>query len=142
VKARLFSPAWLALPDANGAFPTNGDRFAAQELRKRQDTLGFTRTGFTLQAIAAGWHHKSAGQLRELGDRVGRARVQVVHGDVDQMITVPHAEVLVRELGGEEGGMTRVVFEGRGHVLPMAEREEFRRLVEGFVDRAEKLGGR
>lgn len=68
--------------------------------------------------------------------------MQVVHGDVDQMITVPHAEVLVRELGGEEGVVTRVVFEGRGHVLPMEEREEFRRLVEGFVDRAEKLGGR
>ena len=142
MKARLFSPAWLAAPDANGAFPTNGDRFAAQELRKRQDTQWFTRTGFTLQAIAAGWHHKSAGQLKELADRVGRARVQVVHGDVDQMITVPHAEVLVWVLGGEEGVVTRVVFEGRGHVLPMEEREEFRRLVEGFVDRAEKLGGR
>jgi len=142
VKARLFSPAWLSAPDVDGAFPTNGDRFAAQELRKRQNTLGFTRKGFTLQAIAAGWHHKSAEQLRELGDRVGRERVQVVHGDIDQMITVPHAEVLVRELGGEEGGVKRVIFEGRGHVLPMEGRKEFRRLVEGIVERTENMNGR
>ena len=81
-------------------------------------------------------------ELRELGDRVGRERVQVVHGDLDRMITVPHAEVLIRELGGEgegEVGVKRVIFEGRGHVLPMEEREEFGRLVKGIVERTERL---
>lgn len=68
--------------------------------------------------------------------------MQVVHGDIDQMITVPHAEVLVRELGGEEGGVKRVIFEGRGHVLPMEGRKEFRRLVEGIVERTENMNGR
>lgn len=95
-----------------------------------------------MQAVAAGWHHKSAAQLRELGDAVGRERVQVVHGDIDRMITVPHAEMLVRELGGEEGGVKRVIFEERGHGLPMEERGELKRLVEELVERTERLSGR
>jgi hypothetical protein len=33
-----------------------------------------------LQAVAAGWHHKSAEQLKEIGDKVGRERIMVVHG--------------------------------------------------------------
>lgn len=33
-----------------------------------------------LQAIAAGWHHKSAEQLKEIGDKVGRERIMVLHG--------------------------------------------------------------
>ncbi len=92
-----------------------------------------------LQAIAAGWHHKSAAELKELGDQVGRERIQVVHGDIDQMITVPHAEVLVRELGGEESGVKRVVMKGRGHVLQMEEREAFKKLVEELVDKTENM---
>ena len=86
IKLRIFSEPWLEQPDADGGFPTNGDRFAAQELKKRQDTEGFTRTGFVCQAIAAGWHHKSAEQLETLGDAVGRERIQVLHGTVDNMI--------------------------------------------------------
>ena len=86
IKLRLFSGSWLEQPDADGGFPTNGDRFAAQEVKKRLDTEGFTRTGFMCQAIAAGWHHKSAEQLEALGDAVGRERIQVMHGTVDNMI--------------------------------------------------------
>ncbi|CAF9909237.1 MAG: hypothetical protein HETSPECPRED_008888 [Heterodermia speciosa] len=86
LKVRLFSKPWLEEPDRDGGFPTNGDRFAAQELKKRSDTEGFTRTGFICQAIAAGWHHKSAEQLNALGDAVGRDRIQVMHGTVDNML--------------------------------------------------------
>ena len=92
------------------------------------------------QAIAAGWHHKSAKQLEELADKVGRDRIMVVHGTVDQMITVPHGEVLVREFGGEERGVKRVIFEGKGHALMMEERWPFTKLVEGFVEKTEALG--
>ena len=92
------------------------------------------------QAIAAGWHHKSAKQLKELADKVGRDRIMVVHGTVDQMITAPHAEVLVKELGGEEGGVTRVIFEGKGHALMMEERWAFTKLVEEFVEKIEAMG--
>ena len=64
----------------------------------------------------------------------------VVHGTVDRMITVPHGEVLVRELGGEDRGVKRVIFEGKGHALMMEERWEFTKLVEEFVGRTEALG--
>ena len=117
-------------------FPTNGDRFAAQELFKRNDTVGFTRKGFVCQAIAAGWHKKSAEQLREMADRVGRERIQVVHGTVDNLITFPHSEVLLQRLGE---GVERVVFEGRGHYLPFEVRGEFREVVERIVEKCERL---
>lgn len=142
VKARLFGHSWLELADAEASehaasFPTNGDRFAAQELQKRLDVEGFTRKGFTLQAIAAGWHHKSAGQLREIGDLVGRERILVMHGDVDRMITVPHAEVLVSELGE---GVERVVFEGAGHGLMMERRSELLEAIERMARKGLELG--
>ncbi|KAI9816458.1 MAG: hypothetical protein M1827_001590 [Pycnora praestabilis] len=143
IKASLYSDAWLNAPDAEpvvGGFPTNGDRFAALEIRKRQDTEGFTRKGFMMQAIAAGWHHKSPAQLKKLGDEVGRERIQVVHGTIDRMITVPHAEVLVKDLGGEDAGVTRLIFDGRGHVLPVEQRKEFASLIEAFVKKTEGLG--
>ena len=139
IKARLFSDQWLAAPDAEGNFPTNGDRFAAQEVKKRRNTEAFTRKGFTLQAIAAGWHHKSLEQLQEIGDKVGRERIQVMHGTIDKMITSYHGEMLVKELGGEESGVTRLFFKDRGHVLPVEERKEFARLIERMVD---KTGGK
>ena len=125
-------------PDADGGFSTNGDRVAAQEVKKRQNTEAFTRKGFTLQAIAAGWHHKSPEQLKEIGDKVGRERIQVIHGTVDKMITVYHGEMLVKELGGEELGITRRVFQDRGHVLPIEERKEFARLIEQIVAKTER----
>lgn len=114
IKARVFSQTWLNEPDAEGHFPTNGDRWAAQELVKRRDVQGFTRSGFILQALAANWHHKSATQLNQLGDQVGRNRLIVIHGTADRMITQPHGELLVKELGGEEKGVTRSMVDGRG----------------------------
>ena len=139
MKKRLFSQEWLALPDEIGGFPTNGDRFAAQEVKKRQDTVGFTRKGFILQAIAAGWHHKSAAQLNELANRIGRSRIQVMHGTIDLMITVPHGEVLARELGGADAGVTVVIKEGIGHVIMMEERAEFKRLIEAMIEKTSHL---
>lgn len=139
IKSRMFSQKWGNEPDGEGHFPTNGDRFAAQELRMRQDTNGFTKKGFILQAIAAGWHHKSATQLEELGDKVGRKRILVVHGSLDRMITTPHGEVLCKELGGEEKGVTRVIVEGRGHALPMEWRRDLTKLIGGFIEKTQAL---
>lgn len=132
IKSRV-SPSWLNQPDEEGTFPTNGDRFAAQELTKRQDLEGFTRKGFLLQALAVGYHKKSPAQLREMADKVGRERIQVLHGTIDNLITFPHAEVLVEALGGEEGEMRKVVFEGRGHYIPMEERQKFKGVIESLV---------
>lgn len=90
------------------------------------------------QVLAAGWHHKSPEQLKAIGDVVGRERIQVMHGTVDQMLSVPHADVLSKELG-EEGGVTKRIFQGRGHVLMWEEREEFRRLISALIDKAESI---
>ncbi|KAL6720072.1 hypothetical protein ACLMJK_001993 [Lecanora helva] len=132
------SASWVTAPDEiDGAFPTNGDRFAAQELAKRADTNGFTRKGFICQAIAIGWHLKTPAQLQEMAEKVGRERIQVVHGTEDPLLTFrPHAEELVEGLGE---GVERVVFEGRGHYLPFEVRQEFRRLVEGIVERTGRM---
>ena len=139
VKWRLFGPEWLVEPDADGEFPTNGDRFAAQEVHKRLDTVAFTRKGFMLQAIAAGWHHKSPEQLAEVADSVGRERILVMHGMLDNMITFPHAEVLVRELGGIEQGVTRVTYAKSGHVLMLEQRKDLLIHINNMVDKVNRL---
>lgn len=138
VKTRV-SESWLLAPDEDGNFPTNGDRFAAQELTKRRDPTTFARKGFLCQILAVGWHKKSAEQLQQIADQVGRERIQVVHGTVDNLITCPHMAVLLAGLGGEERGVTKVVFEGRGHYLPLEERHEFKKVIESMVDKAEQL---
>lgn len=139
IKARTFSQPWLNETDAEGHFPTNGDRWAAQELAKRQNVEGFTKKGFILQAIAVNWHHKSAAQLKQLGDQVGRNRILVIHGTEDRMITQPHGDLLVKELGGEKNGVTRCVAEGRGHGLPMEWRRELTKVIAIFVEKTGKL---
>lgn len=139
LKTRMFSEEWLNEPDAEGHFPTNGDRFAAQEIKKRQDVNGFTRKGFLCQIVAAGYHHKSAKQLDELGDRVGRERIMIVHGTIDRMITLPHGEILCKELGGEERGVRKVMVQGKGHALPMEWRRDLTKLISGFVEKTQNL---
>ena len=91
------------------------------------------------QAVAAGWHYKSAAQLEEIGNAIGRERILVMHGTIDNMITYPHAEVLVKELGGEDSGLTKVVFKGRGHVIPLEERKEFAKIISDLVAKTEGL---
>ncbi|KAH0098741.1 alpha/beta-hydrolase, partial [Aureobasidium melanogenum] len=119
VKHNIYTQAFLDAPDCLEykvkPFPTNGDRFAAQEVAKRQTPQHFNRTGFMAQAIAAGWHHKTDAQLKEIGDKVGHERILVVHGTKDRMITFPHAEMLLKGLGGEESGVRKVFIEGQGH---------------------------
>ena len=101
---------------------------------------GYTRKGFLCQIVAAAYHHKSAKQLKDLGDKLGRERILVAHGTLDKMITVPHGEVLCEELGGEEQGVTKVIVPGKGHALPMEWRKEFTKLISGFVEKTEKIG--
>jgi fermentation-respiration switch protein FrsA (DUF1100 family) len=139
----MFSPAWLAKPDESEytkePFPTNGDRVAAGEVAKRKNVEAFTRTGFIAQAIAAGWHYKSPEQLKELGDKVGRERIMVLHGGIDRMITFPHGEILVEGLGGREGGVTVHFEPGLGHVFMIEMREQFRKWLEELIEKSEKL---
>ncbi|KIX94927.1 uncharacterized protein Z520_09237 [Fonsecaea multimorphosa CBS 102226] len=139
---RLFSDEFLALPDTEHPvhnFPTNRDRFAAGELQKRLDHTGFTKKGFMLQAIAAGWHHKSAHQIKTMGDVVGRPRIAVVHGTIDRMIDFHHFEMLKEELceghpEGSDGSCAFRVWEGKGHVLVWEVEDEFNRFLEERFD--------
>jgi pimeloyl-ACP methyl ester carboxylesterase len=150
----LFPDSWLDSPDdcvlpsattrdvvlpPNGAylrFSTNYEHFAAQELSKRLNTVAFTKKGFVLQAIAAGWHFKSKKQLEEIGDGVGRGRVLVMHGTRDNMITVQHGRVLIEEL---KPGKSFVV-EGAGHVLMLERTEWYNGVIEEMVAKTEKMG--
>lgn len=148
-------------------FDNNYARFVAGEMHKRFDAKRFTTKGFLLQLIAAGWHHKSPAQLRELADRVGRARILVLHGTADRMISVPHGYKLREYLGGGGGtagtgtgtdnkeeeaasssssssssGLTAVIVEGMGHVPPLERTEWFHALIEERIRKGEALDGR
>ena len=142
-KRNIYTSSWLSKPDSSEysvqPFPTNGDRFAAFELHKRLDKTQFTATGFIAQALAAGWHHKSPKEICEIGEKVGRDRIQVIHGTADRMITFPHGETLARELGGEESGITVRFIEGQAHVIPAEMRAEFRGWIEEIVGKTEAL---
>lgn len=143
VKADCYSAEWLAAPDDSEytvqKFPTNGDRFAAAEVHKRSSPGVFTRQGFLCQLAAAGFHHKSAAQLKQLGDTVGRERILIFHGTGDHMVEFIHGEMLLRELGGEEAGVTKSFHEGLGHVGPVEIRKEFNDIIRDRIDKTENM---
>ncbi|KAI3322638.1 alpha/beta-hydrolase [Xylariaceae sp. AK1471] len=137
--SNIFPADWLAQPDdaalpdetvprcrmPQGGWPyrrfkNNYARFAAQEITKQRDREGFSKPNFLLQVVAAGWHHKSAAQLREIGDKVGRDRILVLHGTEDRIISVPHGRKLIEYL---QPGKSLVV-DGMGHA-PIVERTMF-----------------
>lgn len=143
VKYDCYSAEWLAQPDevepVVKAFPTNGDRFAAGEIYKRTHPEVFNKTGFMCQLYAAGFHHKSAAQLKQIGDKVGRKRILVLHGKLDRMIPFVHGEMLLRELGGKESGVTVSFHERLGHVAPFELRKQFNALIADRIDKTEGL---
>jgi predicted esterase len=77
--------------------------------------------------------------LRELGDKIGRDRIMVIHGGLDRMITFPHGKILLEGLGGEAGGVTKRFEPGQAHVIPIEKRKEFREWIEELVQKAERL---
>ncbi|KAJ2973135.1 hypothetical protein NUW58_g9015 [Xylaria curta] len=155
--ANLFPAEWLAQPDdailpnetmprcrepaggwPYGRFGSNYARFAAQEVTKQRDRKGFTRPGFLLQVIAAAWHHKSAAQLREIGDRVGRERILMIHGTIDKVISVPHGRKLIEYL---QPGKS-IVVDGMGHAPIMERTQWFNELLTEMCATGERLSGR
>lgn len=150
----MFSPEWLAGKDTSpipqpgtpgvefppsghyGMFETNYERFAAQEINKRLDPLRFAKKGFMLQAIAAGWHRKSAAQLKEIGDNVGRERIFVLHGTGDNMIDVIHGRKLIDMLQPGVG----VIKEGVGHVFMLEDTYWHNDMISEQIQKTEKLG--
>ncbi|KAI1324773.1 Alpha/Beta hydrolase protein [Xylariaceae sp. FL0255] len=150
----LFPASWLPLPDdcevpqpgvtprakggPYGKFESNFARYAAQEITKQRDRQGFTKTGFLLQLLAAGWHHKSRAQLQGIGDKVGRERIMVMHGTYDGVISVPHGRKLIEYLDPGRG----IIVEGMGHAPVMERTKWFNDLVAEVVATGEKLSGR
>lgn len=119
-------------------FATNAERFVAQEMHKRLDPARFGLKGFVLQLVAAGWHHKSAAQLRAMADAVGRHRILVMHGTEDGMISDPHGRKLIDVIRPGKG----LIVEGMGHA-PLVERWEwFHEMVEEMCEVGERLDGR
>ena len=143
VAYNLFTDAWLPLPDeleyTKEPFPTNRDRVMASELSKRLNPDTVTMWSFTAQAMAAGWHHKSPSQIAELGDKVGRERIMVVHGRKDKMIGFPNGEALAEMLGGEEKGITVRFEPDVGHVIQIEMRKTFNQWLEEIVGKGEEL---
>ncbi|GAQ36917.1 hypothetical protein ABZX51_000922 [Aspergillus tubingensis] len=133
----LFPEDFLAEPDTEYEdpamnFPTKRDRFAAGMLHKRADTEAHTKKGFMMQVLACYFHHKSAEQLKLLGDQVGRERIFVCHGTRDLMLTFRHGEIIREEIGD---GIQWKVFEGSGHMLGWEREHELNKMLEEFVDR-------
>ena len=92
-----------------------------------------------MQIIAAGWHKKSFKALAEIGDKVGRERIMVIHGVKDRMITFPHAEDLLAGLGGEDKGITTHFEPEQGHVIPLEMRKTFMSWIEDFVQKTQAM---
>lgn len=118
-----------------GEFDTNYERFAAQELNKRLNDEVFNKKGFMMQAVAAGWHYKSPEQLKEIGDKVGRERIQVLHGTEDRMLTIPHGRKLVEWI---QPGRSEII-EGSGHVFMLEKPEWYNRVIDELVEKTEKM---
>ncbi|TGZ85242.1 alpha/beta-hydrolase [Ascodesmis nigricans] len=135
VKSNLFSPQYLNSRDPSGIFPTNGDRFVAEELWRMANIKQPGFKGFILQAWAASWHNMQPERLRKVGGAVEDILVCV--GDRDKMIEPIHAKILVEGLDRHREGMgwekvkTRV-FEGFGHALQIEVVEEYNDMLEGF----------
>jgi pimeloyl-ACP methyl ester carboxylesterase len=151
---RTFPLTWLEGPDVaelpkgnvpkcrvpEGGYQTfdnNYARWAATEAIKKE--VGhITGRGFWLQGAAAGTHFKSPEQLKELGDRVGRERIAIIHGDEDEGIHIELGRRLIQALQPAKS----IIVEKMGH-QPFQERPTwFNAILEGQFKLGEELSGR
>lgn len=129
-KYRLFSTEWVERPDDLGVFPTNGDRYTAEELW-RIDNLPTPRyQGYLLQGWAASWHHMSKDRLKKVGEMV--KHIQVMTGMEDHMIEPFHADIIVEGLESAGRKVELLKFENAGHCLHW-ELRNYNKVIEGFV---------
>ncbi|KYK57590.1 hypothetical protein DCS_04601 [Drechmeria coniospora] len=143
---QLFVPDWLLAPDeetppsasltpkcgppSDGGeyklFDSNFQRFQAQELAKRRLEGAFPVHGFLCQLIAAGWHHKSDAQLRDMADAVGRERIVVLHGTADNMLSTDNGQRLIDVIEPA----VALIEEGMGHAPIMERAKWFNELLD------------
>lgn len=133
----LFSPSWLVKPDDHGVFPTNADRYVAEELWRLNDLKPPVIQGFLLQGLAATWHYVGPDRLKTIGEKVDR--IMVCTGTGDEMIEWGHSTRLVEGLrkGGNEVHYREWL--GVGHVLSWEVEGEYNKMVEEFVTGAHRI---
>lgn len=136
-QGNVFAAAWLKAPDDIGVFPTNSDRYVAEELWRLENLPPPVYQGFLLQGLAASWHHMGPERLKVLGERI--RHILVCTGDVDAMIECKHSDVLVRGIGAG-GRVAKRVFEGSGHALQFECAREYNCMIEEFVTAAHEDG--
>ncbi|KAL7274899.1 hypothetical protein RUND412_002174 [Rhizina undulata] len=130
-QANLFSSAWLSRPDDTGLFPTNRDRYIAEELWRRKELKPTVYQGYLLQALAASWHYMGPERLNVLGEKI--PDILVCTGTTDAMIDCKHSDTLIEGIGG---GVKKRVFEGVGHCLQFEANMKYNAMIEEFVTAA------
>ena len=115
-------------------FSNNFQRFQAQELVKRLSPR-YTRVGFMMQLVAAGWHKKSPEQLKDLAEKVGRERILVFHGKDDNMIS----PILGKRLADALKPSTEVFAEGLGHAALLQRTSWFNAILEKHFAEGERI---
>ena len=134
-KKYLVSPDFISSPDIEGAFPTRGDRFAAECIHMWNNKAPFTIEGSLLQILTGATFSMSAVQLRTLADAVGRERIQTMHGGADLLIDLVNNKDLVEGLGK----VKNTIFENTGHIIPMERKEAFRSLILEIVEKTANM---
>jgi len=133
-KANIFAKEWLHAPDPYGEFPTNGDRFTAEELWRLKALKKPPFFAYLLQGLAATWHYVGPDRLKTIGERV--QNVLVCHGTEDVMIPFVHMDALVAGIAMGGCDVQKSVYEGAGHALHIERWDEYHKMVEEFVTKA------
>ncbi|KAJ4165165.1 hypothetical protein LMH87_006811 [Akanthomyces muscarius] len=107
-------------------FGSNYQRYQAEEMKKYYPPNVFSRQGLLCQLAAVVGHRKSASQLRDMADRVGRERILIVHGTNDRMIGANNGEKLIRMIKPGVG----LIIDGMGHAPIMERAGWFNELME------------
>lgn len=107
-------------------FGSNYQRYQAEEMKKYYPPNVFSRQGLFCQLAAVVGHRKSASQLRDMAERVGRERILVVHGTLDRMIGANNGEKLIRMLQPAVG----LIIDGMGHAPIMERAHWFNALIQ------------
>ncbi|KAF8470583.1 Alpha/Beta hydrolase protein [Kalaharituber pfeilii] len=144
VQAALFSKEWLEAPDDLGEFPTNADRFVAEELWRAANLKRPVWIAYLLQGLAASGHDVSSERLQKIGGFVGGdggvpLPVLVLTGTKDRMIEHSHSEEIVAGINsaGESERARLKIFEGAGHVVHWEAEKEYNSLLETQFMQAE-----
>ncbi|KAJ6782186.1 hypothetical protein PWT90_03618 [Aphanocladium album] len=117
-------------------FGSNYQRYQAEEATKHMPPNVFSLQGLLCQLAAVVGHRKSASQLRDMADRVGRDRILVVHGAHDRMIGAVNGEKLIRMIKPAVG----LIIDGMGHAPIMERTEWFNELLETRLAACVQMG--